>query len=137
MADVETYVELEEVKQFLSIENNNEDDELLETLILDANQEIELRLKPYAESFPLIEEFFSQATKAGMYHVNSCYREHALNGEAADRLMKKFEKKMVTLIGALKAVPTERTKTILISTDSRDSKVILPTQASIFAFDDF
>ena len=64
MADVQTYVELEEVKKFLSIDNNNEDDILLDTLILDANQEIELRLTPYAESFPLTEQFFEQATKA-------------------------------------------------------------------------
>ena len=115
MADVETYVELEEVKQFLKIENNNEDDRLLEDLILDANQEIEIRLKPYADSFPLTEQFFSQATKAGMYHVNSCYREHAHNGEAADRLMKKFEKKMVTLIDALKAEYVPRTRIVAAS----------------------
>lgn len=41
------------------------------------------------------------------------------------------------IINRLKATPTSRTKSVLVGTDPRDSKQILPSQASIFAFDDY
>lgn len=41
------------------------------------------------------------------------------------------------IIGRLKSIPTSRTKPVLVATDPRNSKMPLPTQAGIYAFDDW
>lgn len=108
------YVKLDEVKDFLSITDNKDDTEL-NNLKLDADQDIELQLRPFADQFPLTKEFLNAARRAGMFYVVSCYKDKLNNEKAAERFMKKFESKMKSLKDALKSVPTTRTKIVSAS----------------------
>ena len=108
------YVDLDDVKDVLGITDTNEDT-LLNSFKIDTNQEIEFRLRPFADSLPLTSDFFTYAKKAGVYYMVSCYKTKNYNFEAGNEFMKKFEKKLSFLIDALKAIPTTRTKLFMAS----------------------
>ena len=125
------YVNLKEVKEFLDIDNN-EDDLELTNLIADANQEIDIRLNPYADKLPLQGDFLEHARKAGIFYVVSCVRDKSNNHEAGSRFMKKFDDKIKSLILALKAQPTARTKRVHARTQFDDEVDMLPSQNQFF-----
>jgi len=107
-----SYVQLDDLKEYLDV-TDNLDDPMLSDLIKDVNQEIEIRMLPFADSLPLTGAYFQQAKRAGAFYVVSCWKQEHNNSEAAKSYMEKFESKMEMLIKALEAIPTERTDTVV------------------------
>ena len=110
------YVNLDDIKDFLDITDTLEDS-MLGDLIKDVNQEIDMRIIPFADAIPLDGIYLQQAKRAGFFYVVSCWKQEHNNPESATANMEKFEAKMVSLENALKALPTTRTKPVAKSLD--------------------
>lgn len=132
------YVKLQEVKDANDFPDDLDDEELL-TMIKEANQDIETKIVPYADKLPLTDgdPDFKAAGRAGLIYVRSLWKEKKHNFELADRLDKRYLRKIDDLIALLEAKPHDRTKALIIGNEPRDAKLPLPTQYSTFVFDDF
>lgn len=136
--NVGQYVKLQEAKDALDFPDDVDDEELV-AIVKDANQDIEIKLTPFAAVLPLADGVpnFKAAGRAGLIYVNARWKEKKHNFELAAVLDKRYEQKMKDLQQALKTEPTVRTKSVIVSEDPRDKKLPLPTQYSNFVFDDF
>ena len=132
------YVKWQEVKDALDFPDDTNEEEMT-TILKDANQDIETKLRPYAATLPIEDGTpeFKAAARAGVIYVNARWKEKKLNFELANQLDKRYEKKMADLIQVFKTKPTVRTKALVVSHDPRDEKLPLPTQYSTFVFDDY
>jgi len=110
------YVSLDDVKNYLDITDNQEDSKLSDS-IKDANQEIDMRIIPFADAIPLTGIYLQQAKRAGFFYVVSVWKKKQNNFEAAKLDMEGFESKMISLENALKALPTTRTRPVAKSLD--------------------
>lgn len=122
-----SYVDVTAVKDFLKI-TDSIDDDTLDGLVSDANDEISMRLIPFADSLPIEKKFYNHASKAGFFYVVSCWKEKINNKDAAKDFMEKFEKKMEVLIDALKAEPTGRTKRHSVKTTFKTKPLFAQTK---------
>lgn len=136
--NVGQYVKFQEAKDALDFPDDVDDEELT-TLVKDANQDIEIKLTPYAATLPLADGTpnFKAAGRAGLIYVNARWKEKKHNFELAITLDKRYEQKMKDLQQALKTEPTIRTQSLIVSDDPRDKKLPLPSQYANFVFDDF
>ena len=132
------YVKVQEAMDGLD-QPDDEDKEEIITIVKDANQDIEIAITPHAASLPLEDgtPLFKACSRAGLIYVKARWKEKKLNFELAKQLDRLYEEKMHYIIGALKSIPTVRTKSVVISKDPRDKKLPLPTQYQVFVFDDF
>lgn len=134
------YVKYQEVFDGLDLPDDVNKEEIL-TILKEANQDIQIKLKPHAAALPLPEgtENFKAASRAGLIYVNARWKEKKHNFDLAAKLDTRYERKMNDLIKAIKSEPLEnpRTKSLLIASDPRDAKLPLPTQYPNFVFDDF
>ena len=110
------YVSLDGVKTYLDITDTQED-KLLRDSILDVNQEIDMRIIPFADALPLTGIYLQQAKRAGLFYVVSCWKQEHNNAEAAATYVEKYESKMISLENSLKALPTNRTRPVAKSLD--------------------
>lgn len=136
--NAENYVTLLESRTDLGIEDD-QDDTILTGFIKDANEDVELKLVPFADKLPLVPgtKNFKAAKRAALIYVRARWRERKKSFELAEKLDKLYASKIKDLKAALSAEPTERKQTVLITSDPRDKKLALPTQYPIFIFDDF
>lgn len=134
------YVKPEEAKDAIDSPDDVNIEEIL-TIVKDANQDIETKLRPYAATLPLADGTpnFKAAARAGLIYVQARWKEKKHNFELAEKLDKRYENKMIDVIKAVRAEPlaNPRTQSVLIATDPRESKLPLPTQYSNFVFDDY
>ena len=132
------YVKLQDALDALDQPDDLDKEEIL-TMVKDANQDIEIAITPHAESLPLEDgtPLFKACSRAGLIYVKARWKEKKLNFELAKQLDRLYEEKMHYIIGALKSIPTVRTKSVVIPKDPRDKKLPLPTQYQVFVFDDF
>jgi len=134
------YVKLQEVKDGLDFPDDVDDAEII-IMVKEANQDIETKLKPVAAFLPLVDGTpnFKACSRAGLIYVKSLWKEKKHNFELAAQLEKRYDKKMVDVVKAVKAEPiaNPRTQSLIISEDPRNAKLALPTQYSNFVFDDF
>ena len=70
-------------------------------------------------------------------HIAHRYKTKIKSFESAKTYKEDFDAIIASVLKRAKATPTERTETVMVSVDPRDSKVIIPTQRKIFAFDNF
>lgn len=132
------YVKLQEVKDGLDFPDNVDDEELI-TMIKEANQDIEIKLRPFAATLPLADGTpnFKASSRAGLIYVNARWKEKKHNFELSAKLDIRYEKKMKDVQQSLKTEPTVRTQSVIVSDDPRDAKLPLPAQYDIFVFDNF
>lgn len=132
------YVKLQEVKDQLDFPDDVDDAELI-MMVKEANQDIEVKLRPYAATLPLADGTpnFKAASRAGVIYVNARWKEKKHNFELSTKLDTRYEKKMKDIQQALKTEPTVRTQSLIVSTDPRDAKLPIPSQYANFVFDDF
>lgn len=136
--NVGQYVKLQEVKDAGDFPDDLDDEELL-TIIKDANQDIEIAITPHADTLPIPDgvPIFKACGRAGLIYCKARWKEKKHNFELAKVLDTLYQEKMHYIIMALKSVPENRTKSLIVTTDPRDAKLPLPTQYSNFVFDDF
>ncbi len=134
------YVKLDPVKKDLEITDAVDDEELL-GLINDVNQDIEIKLRPFAKVLPLPDGTadFKAASRAGKIYIKARWAEKKHNKELAEAKDKLYERKMKDLQMAMNAesATNPRTKAILISKDPREEKLILPGQLHVLITDNF
>ena len=136
--NVGQYVKLQEAKDALDFPDDLDDEELL-GMVKDANQDIEMAITPHADTLPIPDgvPIFKACSRAGLIYVKARWKEKKHNFELAKTLDALYSEKMHYIVLALKSVPENRTKGLIVSTDPRDAKLPLPTQYSNFVFDDF
>jgi len=97
-------------------QTDSTDDALLQgTLGLKAERWVKNNLIPYADSFPLLQEDQESAISAACNHASSGYKKHNNNFEAAKEFKEEAKDDLNSLILALKARPTTRTKIVAAS----------------------
>ncbi len=132
------YVTFDEAKNGLDIPDDADKEELT-TIVKESNQDMEMIMFPHVDVLPIPDgtPVFKACSRAGMLYVKARWKEKKHNFEVAKTLDKLYAEKMRNVIKALEAKPTDRTKSFLISQDSREDKLPLPTQYANFVFDDF
>lgn len=132
------YVKLREAKDALDIDDDVDDEEII-TIVKDANQDIEIAITPYADTLPIPDgvPIFKACSRAGLIYCKARWKEKKHNFELAKTQDTLYEEKMAKIIKALKSVPENRTKGLIVAADPRDKKLPLPTQYANFVFDDF
>ena len=88
------YVKIQEAKDKLDFPDDVDDAELL-VIINDANQDIETKLTPFADTLPLPDGSadFKAAARAGLIYVNARWKEKKHNFELAKTLDAQYERK--------------------------------------------
>lgn len=131
-------MKLQEAKDALDFPDNLDDGEIIQ-IVKETNQDIETELTPYADTLPLVDGTpnFKAASRAGLINVMARWKEKKHNFELAAALDKRYDKKIKALQKSLQSIPTERTKSLIVSQDPREAKLPLPTQYPNFVFDDF
>jgi hypothetical protein len=116
--------------------NPTKDEQVVDQFGADVNKDMDNKLAPYADVLPLTGPAITDDIKAAVtYEVLSQWKAYIKEYEAAKFWHTKHLEKSEAIFTQLNTVPTERTKSVLIAHDPRDDKLVLPTQASIFAFD--
>jgi len=132
------FLSLEYLKNSLSINDDDSDSKLLE-IITDANIETDKVILPYAETIPVDTntELFQRGTLlSAMYARARWYRDN-FQQEMAESAQTEYENKKQSLIEVLQAERTSRTKPVLVTSDPRDKKLLLPSQKDTFVLDDY
>jgi len=114
------------------------DDKITE--ILDrSNEEVDNKIHPYITT-PVDEgdDIFPACRTAALRFAKAIWADEQLND--MDKLKvytELYETKIESIIKELKSTRNVKTKTVLIRSDPRDAKVIIPTLADNFIFDDY
>lgn len=132
------YVKLQEARTGLDVKDNLDDEEIT-TMLKDANQDMEVTITPFIDTLPVAEgtNIFKALSRAGLLYVKARWKEKKHNFELSNTYNKLYALKMKEIVKALKSIPENRTKALLVSSDPRDKKLPIPTQYDIFVFDDF
>jgi len=111
------FFDLAMTKDILKIkQTDSTDDALLRgTFGLKSERWIKNNLIPYADSFPLLQEDQESAISATCNHAAAGYKKHNNNFEAAKEFKEEAKDDLNSLILALKARPTTRTKIVAAS----------------------
>lgn len=129
---------------------DTQDDDLFLQFVNDSNAKVQTVIFRYIDT-PIGEGsiYFSRCRDAALSYARSL---HAIDIELIDKSKSYLEKYNVELYGEggteknpkaggliqeLIGTRTNRTRTVLITSDPRDIKVPLPTQNDIFVFDEF
>jgi hypothetical protein len=135
-----TYYVLTEVKRICGIDQADTTfDTLLNELGAKADKRVDSALFPYASVIPLAGTELVTESRTELANLNTA-KLYAI--EAHDQTLKndskeEYKEALQIFVDYLKAIPTTRTKAVLVAKDPRESKMVLPTQAAIFAFDDW
>lgn len=116
--ETDDYVEYSDVLKYL--EQNEMDDKTkakLNLFIEDANIQLTLLLKPYSGELPFTGDFYTAVKMAGITYVISEFWDSQQGFEGAKRIEEKFKSRIKTIIDALKATPTNRTRLVASSPD--------------------
>ena len=124
-------------KKIIKSTDIQDDDSYLEWVDA-ANLEVHKRIFPYIDT-PIGSgsQYFSRCTKAALSYALSLLAEDNELLTKSTAYEVKFEAKMESIVKELRATRTNRTKTVLVSSDVRDRKVILPTQTDLFVIEEF
>lgn len=130
-------------KKVLQVTDNQEDDSLLQ-FVNNANKKIETDLSPFTDT-PIIEgsPYWSKCADAALFYARSLHAEDIEQLAKSDNYLKKYNYELFGMDGdhglvqSLKATRTNRTRTVMITYDPRDSKVPMPTQNNNFVFDNY
>ena len=118
---------LDYAKRNLYVENDSYDSKIQE-LIFDVAQEINERLRPYAEGVPLApgSSVYVQAQKTGVYYMRQLWFESLSQLSKAKYNMELYEKKMEILIRAIISEKTDRTQSVFIPADDPRDVIFQP-----------
>ena len=125
-------------KQELNIADDK-NDTLLNDYGIKANRKIDNLVFAVLDDIPttIPAEITQDLKQAAILDIARRYKIKVKSFEAAKEYERDFDDIIESVRIRAKATPTDRTKTLLISSDPREKKTILPTQSSIFAFDNF
>ncbi len=146
------------IDQFLTLDffkimlksTDDQDDDLFLQFVNDSNGKVQTAIFRYIDT-PIGEGsiYFSRCRDAALSYARSL---HAIDIELVDKSKSYLEKYNVELYGEggtesnpkaggliqeLIGTRTNRTKTVLVTSDPRNIKTPLPTQNDIFVFDEF
>lgn len=146
------------IDQFLTLDffklmlksTDDQDDDLFLQFVNDSNAKVQTAIFRYIDT-PIKEgsQYFTRCRDAALAYARSL---HAIDIELIDKSKSYLEKYNVELYGEdgtetnpkaggliqeLIGTRTNRTRTVLVTSDPREVKVPLPTQNDIFVFDDF
>ena len=140
MADSTDFISLLYLKKTLGIPDSktNNDDTLLDITSI-ANQEVDMRIKPYAESIPLepATDLYIQAQKAAARYARSLWYERNGQLDRAEHSDKIYEEKMKALIQAIISEKAGRQKTVFISGRDPLDRIYQPTNTGEYVTREF
>ena len=149
LSGVDTFLTFNEFKLMLKSTDTQDDDQFMQ-FVNDANAKVQTVIFRYIDT-PISPGsiYFSRCRDAALAYARSL---HAIDIELIDKSKSYLEKYNIELYGdggtetnpkaggliqELIGTRTNRTKTVLVTSDPREIKVPLPTQNDIFVFDEF
>ena len=108
-------------------------------IVTESNQEIDMQLKPFAESLPLKPDtaFFGQARKCAVHYARALWFNAILEHEVEEYERKRYESKLEALKSSFRAERTTRTKATVVYNQPRDYKIYAPVGLRETAWDIF
>ena len=125
----QVYLTIRRFKTAAKIKNNNSDD-LIHSILIDANIEVDKIIAPYAQDIPIVpgDTVSRYGTELALTWVKYAYYRDLFQTERAELLKAEFAMKTESMINVLKAHRTRRTVTAIFSTNPNDDQLILPNQ---------
>ena len=130
--------DLTTAKDELAIKDSK-NDTLLNDYGIKANRKIDNLVFVILDGVPATTaaEMTQELRQAAILEIARRYKIRVKSFEAAKEYERDFDDIIESVKIRARATPTERTRTLLVSSDPREKKTIIPTQAGIFAFDEF
>lgn len=127
------------VKDELNIQvNDTVDDNTLDNYGNQANRKIDNLLFSYQDVIPAaVTEITGDCKGAARMYICYRYKVKQREFDSAKEYRTEFDSMVETVIKRLEAKRGTRTKTVLISEDPRDKKLLIPAQKDIFVLDDY
>ena len=123
------YLTLAVLKNSLDIDPGNDShDNKLQDIIYDANEEIDARLRPYAEGVPLEpgSSLFVQAVKCAATYARMMWYEYNFHAQQFKTLSEIFDSKIESLIKTAISERTDRTALVFIAPQDRTDRTYQP-----------
>jgi len=131
------YLRFELLKSSVGFETDDTSyDNKLQEITMEANQELDLQLKPFAEDTPLEagSQQFVQAQNAALHYAKALWFTHIRQYEIEERESKRYEERIEALKASFDADRNSRTGSIIVSRDPRDEDIIMPSQTDSLVF---
>ena len=132
------FVKFELLKSSVGLSDIPTHDDKLREITAECNQELDSQLKPYAEYIPLDpgSVIFGQIQKTAIHYGRSLWFNHIKQHDLEEKETTKYEAKLESLKDSLKADRNIRGQTVLVTSDPRKTKLLLPSQQDTFILDD-
>ena len=141
MSEVSTdFISLLYLKKTLGIaEDKTANDDVLLDIVSIANQEVDMRIKPYVRSIPLTpgNDMYVQAQKVAARYARSLWYERNGQLDRADHSDKVYEEKIKALIAALISNKSDRTETAFFTDSNPLNRVHQPYNIDEYIAEEF
>jgi len=126
---ISQYLRFGLLKQSLHIdEKDTELDDKLRELTFEANQVLDTDLRPYIEDIPMKEGTvpYAQAQAVALHYARGLHFKQIYQHQQAEWELAQYERRLKALIQSFMSERNERTRSVLVTADPRDNRVILP-----------
>ena len=133
-----SYIDTALMRTNLTIEPGKHEDKLSE-VVAEANQEVEVQLKPFADKIPLETDtvFFGQVRKAALHYARKLWFDGVLQYKLATEEKKLYDDKIEQIKQSYRAERTTRTRAVITAADPRERYLLLPSSRNTFPDLDF
>ena len=123
--DVTDYIGLSKLKRFLKLPDNSEDEDSLRSILLDACQEIDNTLLPFAEKIPIPpgDDLFAKGKKLVVSYFRILWALEQRQYDLVKENQEIYNEKKKVLIETLKANRTTRTRRVTVGTKSQTRRL--------------
>lgn len=133
------FVRFELLKASVGMEADAAHDAKLREAAVEANQDVDARIKPYADSIPFEPgtPLHGQLAKAAMHNARRLWFNHIRQHKLEEAERQQYEAKMEVLVASIIADRGTRRRAVMVSADPREGRLLLPSQKETFILDAF
>ena len=127
------YLDSELLRINLELPKHVYEDKISE-IVTEANQEVDVRLKPYAVSLPLDGDniIYGQIRKAALHYARALWFNKIFEHDIEEKERVRFEDKMKPIIESFRADRNVRTRSVVAGIDPTLEKIYNPAQRDMF-----
>lgn len=132
------FLKFELLKSSIGLADTTIHDDKLHEIVAESNQELDTHIKVFTDETPLdpgsIE--FGQIQKIALHYARMLWFNHIKQHDIEEREEKKYETKLEAIKISLAANRSTRQRAVLIKTDPRENKTLLPAQKEVYILDE-
>ena len=127
------YLDSALLREDLQIDESVEPEKIIE-YVTEANQELDLELKPFADQLPYDENDmqFGQIRKCALHYARKLWFSHIIEYDLAKEEKDQYMEVLTALKQSFMADRTTRTISVVVARDPRTQKVLMPSHRDTF-----